>query len=86
MHSKPHELTEGSRVLFYLSNSTSLFIFIGLFFIFVERSIHIQVVQHEYYTSLADKQYVGTSLNHFDRGTISFHKFCDEPVPAAQLD
>jgi cell division protein FtsI/penicillin-binding protein 2 len=85
MHSKPHELTEDQELRsIYRIQLVSLF-FIGLFFIFVGRSIHIQVVQHEYYTSLADKQYVGTSLNHFDRGTIFFSQVRDEPVPAAQL-
>lgn len=85
MHSKPHELTEDQELRsIYRIQLVSLF-FIGLFFIFVGRSIYIQVVQHEYYTSLADKQYVGTSLNHFDRGTIFFSQVRDEPVPAAQL-
>lgn len=60
-------------------------VFIGILCIFVARIVHLQVFSHEYYSSLADKQYVGTQSASLDRGSILFSQFRDEPVPAAQL-
>lgn len=51
----------------------------------VGRTFYIQVVQHQYYTDLADKQYVSRTPINFDRGTIYFSRYKGTPVPVAQL-
>ncbi|MFA6608791.1 MAG: penicillin-binding protein 2 [Candidatus Paceibacterota bacterium] len=53
--------------------------------IVVFRAFYVQVVKHNYYTSLADKQYVSTTPINFDRGTIFFSHYNKEVVPVAQL-
>lgn len=59
--------------------------FIGIVVIFLARAFHLQIISNEHYTSLADKQYVGSGSASLDRGSILFSHFRDEPVPAAQL-
>lgn len=49
------------------------------------RAFYIQVVKHDYYTGLADKQYVSGGPINFDRGTVFFSHYREELVPAAQL-
>lgn len=56
-----------------------------LTFIVVLKAFYIQVVKHNYYISLADKQYVSTMQIAFDRGTIFLSHHNGDPVPAAQL-
>lgn len=51
----------------------------------VGRAFYIQVIKHGYYTDLADRQYISGSPVNFDRGTIYFSHYHNEPVPAAQL-
>lgn len=54
-------------------------------FCIVARSFYIQVIKHEYYTSLGDRQYISSVPINFDRGTILFSHYKNTPVPAAQL-
>lgn len=49
------------------------------------RVFYVQVISHEYYASLGDKQYVSSSGNTFERGSIFFSQYRKDPVPAAQL-
>lgn len=53
--------------------------------IIVSRAFYIQVVKHEYYTELADKQYVSKIPINFDRGNIYFSRYKSTVVPVAQL-
>jgi cell division protein FtsI (penicillin-binding protein 3)/stage V sporulation protein D (sporulation-specific penicillin-binding protein) len=49
------------------------------------RAFYVQVVQHEHYVSLGNKQYISSVPINFDRGTILFSHYGNTPVPAAQL-
>lgn len=53
--------------------------------VIIGRAFYVQVVKHGYYTDLADKQYVSNGGITFDRGTVFFSHYKQEPVPAAQL-
>lgn len=53
--------------------------------IIIFRAFYIQVIKHNYYISLADRQYVSTMPAAFDRGTIFLSHHHGDPVPAAQL-
>lgn len=65
------------RVLMYVALLVAVVVLI--------RAFYVQIVRHNYYISLADKQYVGTVPVSFDRGTIFFSNRRGDPVPAAQL-
>ncbi len=49
------------------------------------RAFYIQVIEHRYYTDLAEKQYVSKIPKNFERGSIYFSHYKSSPVPAAQL-
>lgn len=49
------------------------------------RAFYVQVIKHDYYTDMADKQYVSVTARNFDRGTVFFSHYKEELVPAAQL-
>ncbi|HCC05821.1 TPA: hypothetical protein DEP94_00430 [Candidatus Nomurabacteria bacterium] len=49
------------------------------------RAFYIQVIKHNYYTSLADRQYVSSARASFDRGNIFLSHRNGDPIPAAQL-
>jgi cell division protein FtsI/penicillin-binding protein 2 len=49
------------------------------------RAFYIQIVQHTYYTELADKQYISKVQTNFDRGSIYFSSYKGALVPAANL-
>ncbi len=51
----------------------------------IGRAFYIQVVKHDYYTDLADKQYVSKVPINFDRGNIYFSRYKGTVVPVAQL-
>ncbi len=53
--------------------------------IIVCKAFYIQVIKHNYYVALADKQYTSTIPVNFDRGTIYFSRYKGTLVPAAQL-
>lgn len=57
-----------------------------LLFIVIARIFYIQVVQHDYYLALGNKQYVASVLLNFDRGSVYFSHYKGSPVPAAQLE
>lgn len=56
-----------------------------LMFIIVGKAFYIQVIKHQYYVELADKQYVSKVPINFDRGNIYFSRYKGTVVPAAQL-
>lgn len=62
-----------------------LFFWILLASCIIIRAFYIQVIQHNYYSKLGDKQYVSSVPINFDRGSILFSHYQGEPVPAAQL-
>lgn len=49
------------------------------------RAFYVQILKHDYYTGLADKQYVATVPASFDRGSIFFSHRKGDPVSVAQL-
>jgi cell division protein FtsI/penicillin-binding protein 2 len=53
--------------------------------ILLGKAFYVQVIKHEYYVSLADKQYVSKVPINFDRGNIYFSRYKGTPVPVAQL-
>lgn len=54
-------------------------------FVILGRAFYIQVIQHNHYNNIADKQYVAETPLNFDRGSIFFSRYKSQPVPAAQL-
>lgn len=54
--------------------------------IFVVKLFQVQVIQHEYFLSRADRQYTRPSYTSFDRGSIYFTTRDGEKVPAAKVD
>lgn len=80
-----NEITDNQR----LRSEDRAHLVIFLWFIFacivVFKAFYIQVVKHNYYTNLADKQYTSVTPINFDRGSILFSHYKGEPVPAAQL-
>ncbi len=65
------------RVLMYLALLVAVLVII--------RAFYVQIIRHNYYVSLAEKQYIGTVPISFDRGTIFLSNRKGDPVPAAQL-
>ena len=53
--------------------------------IIIGKAFYVQIVKHQYYTELADKQYVSKVPINFDRGNIYFSRYKGVVVPAAQL-
>jgi len=51
----------------------------------IARLYFLQVVNHDYYLSRADKQYLKTGSNFFDRGNIFFSSKDDSKIAAATL-
>ncbi len=49
------------------------------------RAFYIQIIRHDHYTALADKQYVSKVSENFDRGNIYFSSYKGTLVPAANL-
>ncbi|MFA5131980.1 MAG: penicillin-binding protein 2 [Candidatus Paceibacterota bacterium] len=62
-----------------------IFVWFVLASVIVGKAFYIQVVKHDAYTALADKQYISTTPINFDRGTIFFSHFHGEPILAAEL-
>ncbi len=62
-----------------------MLVWLVLALLVVGRAFYIQVVKHEYYTGLADKQYVSKVPINFDRGNIYFSRYKGTVVPVAQL-
>ncbi len=62
-----------------------MYIALSLALIVIFRAFYIQIIKHNYYISLADKQYVSTVAMAFDRGTIFLSHHHGDAVPAAQL-
>lgn len=56
-----------------------------LMLIIVGKAFYVQVIKHQYYVELADKQYVSKIPINFDRGNIYFSRYKGTVVPAAQL-
>ncbi len=53
--------------------------------IIIGKAFYVQIIKHQYYTELADKQYVSKVPINFDRGNIYFSRYKGVVVPAAQL-
>ncbi len=56
-----------------------------LFLVLVGRVMYLETAKHEYYSTIAMKQYVQTASDSFDRGTVYFSNHKGDLVPAAQL-
>lgn len=62
-----------------------MFIWLLVAIVIVSRAFYLQIIQHKYYTELAENQYVSRTPVNFDRGTIYFSRYKGTLVPAAQL-
>jgi len=62
-----------------------MLVWLVLALIIIGKALYIQVFKHNYYTTLADKQYISKVPINFDRGNIYFSRYKGTPVPAAQL-
>lgn len=85
MHANNSEITEEQRMRSTDRAHFVLFLWLILALIIIARAFYIQVVQHNYYTELGNKQYISSTPINFDRGTILFSHYKGTPVPAAQL-
>ncbi|MDQ5962455.1 MAG: hypothetical protein QG653_262 [Patescibacteria group bacterium] len=56
-----------------------------ILFIAVSRVVQVQIFKHEYYTDLADRQYIAKVPSSFDRGSIFFTTPSKETISAAKL-
>ncbi|MEN9881529.1 MAG: hypothetical protein RLZZ308_712 [Candidatus Parcubacteria bacterium] len=64
------------------------FVLLGWFLVLLvilSRAFYVQVIRHEHYTAIADRQYVSQAPSNFDRGSIFFSRYKGSLVPAAQL-
>lgn len=78
-------VTEDQRLRSEYRAHLILFLWFIFACIVLARAFYVQVIKHEYYTSLADRQYISTIPINFDRGSIFFSHYKGEVVPAAQL-
>ncbi len=62
-----------------------MLIWLILLVVIVGKAFYVQIIKHEYYTNLADKQYISKVPINFDRGNIYFSRYKGTVVPAAQL-
>lgn len=87
MHVKktPPKLTEDQERRSNDRIEVIVFVWVLVLLVILGRAFYVQVVRHEYYTTLADKQYIASTPINFDRGTIYFSRYKGQPVPAAQL-
>lgn len=53
--------------------------------ILVGRAVYVQLAQHSYYVSVADKQYISKTSARFDRGAIYLSNYKGALVPLANL-
>ena len=79
------QITEDQKLRSNYRAHLIIFIWFLLVGIIVVRAFYVQVVKHNAYTELADKQYISTTPINFDRGTIFFSHYRGEPVLAAEL-
>ncbi len=86
MHtSQTIEVTEDQRLRSEYRAHLVILLWFIIALIVLGRAFYIQVIRHNYYTGLADKQYVSKAPIHFDRGSIFFSHHQGDLVPAAQL-
>ena len=85
MHANPVPITEQQVVRSQDRAHLVILIWFFVALVIVGRAFYVQVVKHSYFADLADRQYVSSGANTFDRGTIFFSHYRQEPVPAAQL-
>ena len=62
-----------------------LLVWFIIFLVIIGRAFYVQIIDHERYALLGDKQYVSLVPINFDRGTISFSRYKSSLVPVAQL-
>jgi cell division protein FtsI/penicillin-binding protein 2 len=80
-----NRLTENQRLRSEYRSHLIIALWAVIALVILGRAFYIQVVRHSYYAQAADNQYISTSPVNFDRGTIFFSHYRNEPVPAAQL-
>lgn len=62
-----------------------IFMWLVVAIIILIRSFYVQVLKHNEYTALADRQYISSTPINFDRGAIFFSHYKKEPVLAGEL-
>jgi cell division protein FtsI/penicillin-binding protein 2 len=85
MHAKEFEITEDQRLRSEDRAHLVILLWFVVALIILGRAFYVQVIRHDYYANMADKQYVSGAPLNFDRGTIFFSHYKGELVPAAQL-
>lgn len=85
MHASEGELTENQKMRSVYRAHLVILLWLLVALVILGRAFYIQVVQHRYFTDLADKQYVSSGAVNFDRGTVFFSHYREELVPGAQL-
>ncbi len=86
MHNSKHAALSNDQEM-RSKDRIDVVIFIWLFVahVIIGRAFYVQVIKHNYYVAIADKQYVSKIPVNFDRGNIYFSRYKGTPVPAAQL-
>jgi cell division protein FtsI/penicillin-binding protein 2 len=79
------EITEEQRRRSEYRAHLVIFVWFVVALIIVGRAFYIQVIKHNQYVALADRQYISTTPINFDRGTIFFTHRNGDPVLAAEL-
>lgn len=86
MHASPTtEITEDQRLRSEYRAHLVILLWFLVAVLLLSRAFYVQVVKHNYYTGLADKQYVSIVPTNFDRGSVFFSHYQSDLVPAAQL-
>lgn len=90
MHAKG--VSKSSSVISYDQEARSkdrinfvMLFWLVLMMVILGKAFYTQVIKHQYYVDLADKQYVSKVPINFDRGNIYFSRYKGTIVPAAQL-
>ncbi len=86
MHVSSHDdITEDQKLRSNHRAHLVIFIWFIALFIIAAKAVYVQIIKHDAYVALADKQYISSSPINFDRGTIFFSHYHGEPILAAEL-
>ena len=86
MHANPStEVTEDQKMRSIYRAHLVIIIWVVVAVVALIRSFYVQVIKHNDYVALADKQYVSSTPVNFDRGVIYFSHYQKDPVLAAEI-
>jgi cell division protein FtsI/penicillin-binding protein 2 len=84
-HRHTIEITEDQTMRSIYRVHLVIFMWLVVAIIILIRSFYVQVLKHNEYTALADRQYISSTPINFDRGAIFFSHYKKEPVLAGEL-